>query len=1188
MIDLVGHQLGNYRVLRRLGGGGFADVYLGEQIHLKKDAAIKVVRTSFTEEQSAAFLQEARILAHLKHPHIVRVLDFAVEAGIAYLVLEYAQGGTLRTICPRGARLPLDTILRVVRQVASALQYIHNEGLVHRDVKPENLLLGPQGEVLLSDFGLAVFAPPIHLYSTQASVASGAGTLSYLAPEQLQGLPQPASDQYALGVVLYEWLTGTLPFQGLPIEIAMQHSLTPPPSLRTLLPDLSPAVEEVVLRALAKEPGQRFASVQDLAMALEQAVQGTLHTTPASLFPLPITEEIPSLGSSGKTEYPLPTPVMRGNAPAFLTPLLGREQDVEHVCTLIQRPDIRILTLAGPGGVGKTRLGLEIASRLCASFEDGVCFVSLAPISDAQLVLSTIARQLEVKEAGEQSILDLLIAALRDRHLLLLLDNLEQVVAAGPRLAELLAACPRLKILTTSRALLHLDGERVFSVQPLALPDLQQLPAQDVLAQQAAVALFLQRAQALQPDFRLTATNAPVIAEICVRLDGLPLAIELAAARSRVLPPQALLARLSQRLVLLTRGAVTLPARQQTLRSTLQWSYDLLASHEQCLFRYLSIFVGGFTLEAAEQVCGALQRDDQDAVGSILDGVDSLLEKSLLYRVERPTDESRLALLETIREYGLECLKASGQLEIIRQSHAFYYQELAREAGADISSPEKGKWLDQLEQEQDNLRAVLNWLLAQGEAEQALRLCNDLFWFWWTRDHPREGRMFLERGLAALGDVLCDTRGWALQTLGILVSNQGNFSHAVELWQSSLALFQEMGGVLGSAWALSNIGIATMYQGEYARAQQILEESLALFRELEDRGERGPSQIGSLPVSGGVAFTLHRLASIANLQGEYARASMLAEESLSFFRATGDSIRISPILEILATAALNLGEYTRAWDFLAEKLTLDRENGVKRIIGITLSLQGQLALLQGDLDRAHDLLAESIAILKEIASNWMPSQDNLAESLSLCGRVVARQGNIARARALHEESLEAARHMATPQILAFSLEGLAEVVVSQGNPAWAVRLWGVAESLRETRGTPLPAAWRPDYERSIANVRAALSEQMFSALWATGRTLPLEQVLADQEPVLSPPPAHAAIKPPVKAVKSSPASSDRLTPRELDVLRLLAQGLTSAQIGEQLVISLVTVNSHVRSIYSKLGVTTRSAATRYAIEHQLL
>lgn len=1191
MVDLSGRQLGNYRVLRLLGRGGFADVYLGEQVHLKSLAALKVVRTQVTGAQSAAFLQEARILAHLKHPYIVRVLDFAVEADIAYLVLEHAPGGSLRTTFPRGTRVSLDVMLRIVRHTVSALQYAHDEGFVHRDVKPENLLWGTHGEVLLSDFGLAVFTSDTHLSNGQDLAFSGSGTSPYLAPEQLQGPPLPASDQYALGIVIYEWLTGMPPLQRVPTSL-QQLSLSPS-LLYTQPPDIPPAVEKVVLRALAREPGQRFASVRDLGIAMERAVQGTHSVMPVPLSLSPSTRDALDSVSRRRSENPqTAVPVLRGNAPVFLTPLFGREQDVERVCSFLQRSDVRVLTLMGPGGVGKTRLGLAVAQRLCPSFRDGVCVASLAPIRDHQLVMSTIAQQLEVREEGEQPILNLLIAALRDRQQLLLLDNMEQVVSAAPMLAELLAACPGLKLLITSRALLHLQGEHSFLVQPLALPDLAHLPKHEALAQHAAVALFLERAQALQPDFSLTADNARAIAEICVRLDGLPLAIELAAARIRLLPPQALLARLAQRLSVLTRGAAPLPERQQTLRKMLQWSYDLLGVFEQRLFRYLSVFVDGFTLEAAEEICGALVNDGGEAEASVLDGVDSLLEKSLLRLVEWPAGETRLAMLETIREYGLECLAASGELENMQQKHATYYQVLARKAGADITSPEKGKLLSLVEREKDNLRAALNWLLEQDEIEQALRLCNDLFGFWWTRD-PREGRMFLERGLTAHGSVEHDdVRGWALQTLGILVSNQGNFSHAVELWQASLELFQKAGGTLGIAWALSHIGMTTMYQGEYSRARQVLEESLALFRELEERGEPGPVQIGSLPVSGGVAFTLFRLALIANIQGDYARARALAEESLPFFRAAGDSIRISPVLEILVLVALNQEDHIRAQTLLAEKLTLDRENGIKRIIGTTLSLQGQLALLQGEIDGAHDLLTESIAMLKEITSNWMPSQDNLAEALSLLGRVIARQGDHAQAQTLHEESLAAARHMGTPQVLASSLEGLAEVVV-RSNPAWAVRLWGAAETLRETRGTPLPAAWQQEYKRAVRIARTSLETQVFSALWATGRSLSLDQVLDDQEPMPLFPPSSPSNDGASSSAQSdaelpSAASAVGLTRREMDVLHLLAQGLTSVQIAEKLIVSTRTINAHLRSIYSKLGVSSRVAAVRYALDNRLI
>jgi predicted ATPase/DNA-binding CsgD family transcriptional regulator len=877
----------------------------------------------------------------------------------------------------------------------------------------------------------------------------------------------------------------------------------------------------------------------------------------------------------GQREKAPPAPALRGNPPVFLTPLLGREQDIEAVCALLQRPDVRALTLVGPGGVGKTRLGLAVATRLSASFSDGAWFVSLAPLSDPHLVLPTIAQHLRVREVGETPILDLLITALGHKHLLLLLDNLEYLVAAVPNLVHLLAACPRLTLLITSRAVLHMEGEHTFQVPPLVVPDLTQLSKQEALAELPAVALEKQRAQALQSDFLLTAANVQAVAEICVRLDGLPLAIELAAARIRLLQPYALQARLTQRLAVLTKGATGAPARQQTLRQTLQWSYDLLDAQEQRLFRQLSIFVGGFTVENAEGVCRPLWQERQESAAVILDGVDSLLDKSLLSRVARPTDEARLVMLETIREYGLECLEASGELEPTRLAHATYYQALAREAGPHLHSPEKGRWLNRLEQERDNLRAVLSGWLARGEAEPALRLTMDIFWFWVLRNHTREGRAFLERGLEVGGGVAPRVSAWAWLYLEVLVNNQGNHARAVTLWQTSLPLFQAAGDTRGRAWALSHIGAATIHLGKCADARPFLEEGLALFQEVERQGSAALFQPGSLVEANGMAYALYWLAWIANLQGDYDRARTLAEESLARGRAVGDRYGMSQTMEHLATAALNQGDLATAQQVLDEKLTQEREDGDRWAIGVTLALQGRLALLHGETSRAATLLEESTAILRRLAH-----QRTLAAALSVLGRVVARQGDLARAHALHEESLAAACKTTNPWTIALSLEGLAELAVAQGMPAWAARLWGAEEILRERAGTPLPAMWRLDYECAVAAARAALGAQAFSARWAEGRTLPLDQVLADRE--LLP------VSPPARAVVSPPAAAGGLTPRELDVLRLLAQGLTSAQIAEQLVISLVTVNFHVRSIYSKLGVTSRAAATRYALEHHLL
>ena len=425
------------------------------------------------------------------------------------------------------------------------------------------------------------------------------------------------------------------------------------------------------------------------------------------------------------------------NLPMQPTPFIGREREVAAVQQLLLHEDMRLLTLTGPGGSGKTRLGLHVAAELSDYFTEGIYFVNLAPISDAELVVPTIAQTLGVKESPTRSILEQLQAFLQEKRLLLLLDNFEQVVSAACILSDLLVLCPRLKLLVTSRAVLHLSAEHEFAVPPLSLPDLTHLPDLVTLSQYEAVALFIARAQALQPEFQMSNATAPAVAEICARLDGLPLAIELAAARIKLLPPPALLARLGRRLAVLTSGGRDAPARQQTLRKTIEWSYQLLDVEEQRLFRRLSVFVGGCTLEAIEAVCAAL--DTQIPVVSVLDGVASLIDKSLLRQSEQEAAEPRVVMLETIREYGREALEACGEAEVTHQAHAAYYLMLAEAAEQAWNGPQQVVWVARLEQEHDNLRVAMNWLLERGEAEGAFRLGTALWWFWYAQEHMHEG-----------------------------------------------------------------------------------------------------------------------------------------------------------------------------------------------------------------------------------------------------------------------------------------------------------------------------------------------------------------------------------------------------------------------------------------------------------------
>jgi predicted ATPase/DNA-binding CsgD family transcriptional regulator len=850
------------------------------------------------------------------------------------------------------------------------------------------------------------------------------------------------------------------------------------------------------------------------------------------------------------------------------TALIGRQQEVRAVCDLLSQPEMRLLTITGTGGAGKTRLALEVARVLGSDFTDGSCFVPLAPISDPGLVIPTIAQALDLEEAGQQSMLSLLQAFLRDKQLLLVVDNFEQVLDAASQVADLLAACPRLKVLVTSRFVLHVRGEQEFVVPPLAVPDPKHLPDLATLAQYEAVALFIARARAVKPEFQLTQVNARAVTEICVRLDGLPLAIELAAARSKLLPSQALLARLEKRLAVLTGGSRDMPVRQQTLRNTIAWSYQLLDAQEQRLFRELSVFVGGCMLEAIEAVCMTLGGEAE----SVLDVIASLIDKSLLQQTEQEGGEPHLVMLETIREYGLECLAASGETEATRQAHAAYYLQLA-EVAPDMFGAGEQVWIDRLEREHDNLRAAMNWLLEHREAresiEMALRLGGTLWWFWLTRGPRHEGWTFLERALAGSEGVAVPARARALWAAGNLAAWLGHFERAEALCQQSLVLAQQIGDAEGMRNAVFHLGRVADARGDFAGASRHFEKSIVLSREAGDRFLLG--------------HALEFLALEALYQGEYARAGLLIEEGLAAFKELGHKTGIMASLRDLACVTFFQGDLARTQALIEECLPLQREIGSKHGKAGLLAFLGNVSLHHGDILTARLLLKKSEALLRETRDE----EHEMAWLRSLLGKVHASQGDYPAARACYEESLQSLVYVqSTPNHnmlfldLATVLEGLAAVVAAQGELAWAVRLWSAAEALRETRGMPLPPVYRADYERAIAAARTQLGEKTFAALWNEGRSMTPEQALAARGPAITSSPLAPSGKSPV-------TYPDRLTAREVEVLRLVAQGMSDVQIADKLVISPRTVNTHLTSIYNKIRVSSRSAATRYAIEHHL-
>jgi predicted ATPase/class 3 adenylate cyclase/DNA-binding CsgD family transcriptional regulator len=868
------------------------------------------------------------------------------------------------------------------------------------------------------------------------------------------------------------------------------------------------------------------------------------------------------------------------NLPIQPTWLVGREREARAIEDLLLRSEVRLVTLTGAGGVGKTRLALQVAADLSGAFTDGVYFVNLAPVRDPALVLPAITQAFALSEIREYSLLDVLHNALHDRQLLLLLDNFEQVVEAADLLADLLAHCAGLKLLVTSRMALHLRAEHEFAVLPLALPDPRHLADMHALSQFEAVVLFVARAQAVRPAFEVTTANAPAIAEICTRLDGLPLAIELAAARLNVLPLQALLARLSQRLRLLTGGARDAPARQQTLRNTLAWSYELLTTAEQHLFRHLAAFVGGCTLEAVESLVRVLD----DAPADVLDTLASLVDKSLLRQASDEGEEPRFVMLETICEYGLEMLAAQGELERTRQAHAAYFLELAEQAELGLEGPEQIRWLKRLEMEHANLRASLEWLLGQGGAEQAgelaLRLGSALAYFWRIRGHYSVGRSMLSQALATRAKVGASLRARALHAVAGLAHSQGDYAQAEALNQESLALARELGDTRCIVEALQGLG-GTLWFRDLGLARAVTEEALALARALGDPWN--------------IAGSVYTLGNLLFLQEDHNAARSLLEESLTRFREVGDPWCIANSLQALALShvprwsgmtsrEISERNLARARTLLEEALALQKNIGDKQSAATSLLWLGEVVLEQGEMTSAQSLAEEALRSFKELGD-----MQGVADTLLDLGELAITQGNYTSARARYVEGLALAREriIQHPVNTMIGLEGLAEVVAAQGEPIWAARLWGAALAQREATSFPLTPYNPARYERAVAAVRAQIGEQVFAVAWAEGRAMSLEQVLVAPAPHTIPPtsPTGQSSRSPAKSSSTFP---DNLTAREVEVLRLVAQGLTDFQVAEQLVISPRTVNSHLTAIYGKIQVSSRSAATRYAIEHHLI
>jgi predicted ATPase/class 3 adenylate cyclase len=719
------------------------------------------------------------------------------------------------------------------------------------------------------------------------------------------------------------------------------------------------------------------------------------------------------------------------NLPTQATPLIGRERELEELTALIQRGDVRLVTLTGAGGSGKTRLALQVAADLVEAFPDGVFFVALAPIVAADLVVPTVAQTLAVREQPGQSLAETLEEYLHDRELLLLLDNFEQLLDAASSVAGLLAVCPRLKVMVTSRSPVRLSGERLYPVPPLALPDPKDVPDPQSLAQYDSVTLFLERATAVKHDFRVSDENAAAVAEICIRLDGLPLALELAAARVAILPPHALLKRLGQRLALLTGGPRDLPARQQTLRSTIDWSYGLLSDDEQRLFARLAVFVGGCLLETAEEVCQLGGSPPID----VLDALASLVEKNLLRDEPAPGGEPRFSMLETIREYALDRLEMIGEAQELRRRHADYYLALAEISEPEILGPDQAAWLERLDAERGNLRAALAFLLESRETELALRLIGALRRAWAARGYLIETRSLLEEALK---------RSEAAQPV--------------------------------RAKALYGLGRVALAQGDYDAAVARLEESAALFREIEDRD--------------GLAYSLADQGWIAAERGDHDEARRLAEESLSVARSAGNPTTTAAGLHVLGCAALDKRDYGRARSLFEESLALRRQLGDVRNTANSLCFLAAVELLEGDYERATAVLEESLELAREIKNVLVEGA-----ALANLALVAVLTGDEERAASLAADSLRLSREVGDKRTTVECLHVLAGVAAARGEPLRAAMLSGAADALHAATKAPPSPAEDAVSESFIPTARTATGETSFAAAWRQGRGMTMDEAI---------------------------------------------------------------------------------------------
>lgn len=973
-----GQEIGLYTLVKRIGRGGFGEVWLAERRakFVTTRVAVKLPLDDHIDREEVK--REAVLWAHASgHPNVLPIIDADEYDGQVVIVSEYSPDGSLHDYLGRKGPLPVREALDMTNGILNGLEFLHAKQIIHRDLKPANILL--QGRTpRLADFGIS------RVMKAVSVTESMSGTPLYMAPEAFDRKRTEQTDIWSVGVILFQMLNGSLPYPYGNLTDLYGAIVRGQPE--PLSDAISPDLQAAVLKALAKDPGERYRSAAEMRSSLNSYLAGVAHHEHLATAPdkdqhafRPVAATLHSAAPFSTTaEYELTIrdgndlAVPTGNLTGGPAGIVGREKEIAELRQLLRHENTRLITMTGIGGTGKTTLARAVAKASLDDFPDGVFFVEMATTINADLVAAVIAQSLGARESGTRPVIEILKDHLKNKCVLLVIDNFEQVTGAASQLAELAAVPGGLKVLVTSRNLLHVNAEHEFHVPALALPPDTSRMAPEELSTCEAVRLFVERARRVRSNFTLTAENGECVAAICVRVDCLPLAIELAAARIKMLSPQAILAKLENRLTLLTGGAADLPARQQTMRGAVQWSYDLLAETEKDLFRLLSVFEGGFTIDAAEAVvhdasAGKLSDD-------VLDGMTSLVDKSLLVSKERPNGEYRFRMLQVVREYARECFEAASETARVNESHADYYLAMAEEAEPHLLTPQYADWLVRLEDDHDNFRVALRWSF-ENDVGMAARFAAALRNFWAYHNYLLEGRKWLDAALerGRIG-ITTPVHFKLLNGAGWFAKQQGDYQRARTMYEAALSESRSAKELPQIALSTRGLGMIAIQQGDFAAARGFIEEGLEISRHMDDRF--------------GIAHALIVLGDLERMVGNNVAARASFETSLGLARELGDQRIMSCNLNNLGFVACDDGDLAAAETHLAEALGMVQELGYKIQISYSMDGFAAIAAERGDMEKAATLAGAADALRTAIGGETEPVERRFRESY--LGRLKAK------------------------------------------------------------------------------------------------------------------------------------------------------------------------------------------------------